>query len=462
MLVGACAAPHPPILIPEIGGPYLARVRATVEGLERLAAWSQALDPDLLLVMSPHGAMRAHAMGVSGAPRAAGDFGRFGAPDVRLGFANDSRFVRLLLQESAARAVPLESIDEGRAVYELDWGVTVPAYYLLGGARGGRVRATVGLVALTFSQLDWEDHRRFGQALAAAADRYPGRALFVASGDLSHRLKPGAPAGFDPAGADFDAQVVEALGAGDFDRLMALPDDLRVRAGECGFRSLLTLGGVVEGRLRASVVLSYEGPFGVGYPVATLDVTGVDGRAEADASAAADGGPDEEANPVLALARQALEAYVNERRIITPPDPLPLALASPAGCFVSLHAGGVLRGCLGTITPRCATLAEEIIENAIGAASRDYRFTPVQAHELEGLHCSVDVLGPLEPVQGPWQLDPVRYGLVVCRGSRTGVLLPDIEGVRDVYHQLELARHKAGITADESVELFRFQVTRHV
>jgi AmmeMemoRadiSam system protein A len=169
-------------------------------------------------------------------------------------------------------------------------------------------------------------------------------------------------------------------------------------------------------------------------------------------------------HPLVALAAEAVEAFVRDRRIIVPPTDLferhPPA-ARRAGAFVCLKARGLLRGCIGTTEPTRETLAVEIIENAVAAAARDPRFAPVGLDELFELAITVDVLSEPEPVADAAQLDHRRYGVIVRAGARRGVLLPDIEHIDSVGEQLETARQKAGIGPDESVELFRFEVTRY-
>jgi AmmeMemoRadiSam system protein A len=167
------------------------------------------------------------------------------------------------------------------------------------------------------------------------------------------------------------------------------------------------------------------------------------------------------ANPYVTLARRALEEYIKEGRVLLPPRPLPAALAEKAGVFVSLKKRGQLRGCIGTFLPTRPNLAEEIIENAVSAATRDPRFPPVSSAELEELEVSVDILTPPEPVSGPRELDPRRYGVLVRSGSRSGLLLPDLEGVDTVEEQLAIVLRKAGISPAENYRLFRFTVTRH-
>ena len=169
-------------------------------------------------------------------------------------------------------------------------------------------------------------------------------------------------------------------------------------------------------------------------------------------------------HPLVALAAEAVEGFVRHRRTIVPPDEL-LALhpqaARRAGAFVCLKTRGVLRGCIGTTEPTRETLAAEIIENAIAAATRDPRFAPVHVDELHELAITVDVLSEPEPVADDTHLDHRRYGVIVRAGARHGVLLPDIEQVDSVQAQLAIARQKAGIGPEERVELFRFEVARY-
>ena len=173
-----------------------------------------------------------------------------------------------------------------------------------------------------------------------------------------------------------------------------------------------------------------------------------------------------ESHPLVALAREAIERYVLDGVRIEPPEELTTEMRRRAGAFVTVRRHGKLRGCIGTIQPTCDSLAEEVIQNAISAVSRDPRFPPLARHELEGLEVKVDVLGEPEPVESVDELDPKRYGLIVQSKSqpwRRGLLLPDLEGIDTVEKQVHWTRyHKAGITdPDEPVEMFRFEVMRY-
>ena len=166
-------------------------------------------------------------------------------------------------------------------------------------------------------------------------------------------------------------------------------------------------------------------------------------------------------HPLVQLARRTIEAWVREGRVIEPPDSLSPEMAEQAGAFVSLHHRGQLRGCIGTLEPVKASVAEEVIGNAIVAATRDPRFPSLRTEELRDLEVKVDILTPPEPISGLAELDPKRYGVVVQCGLRRGLLLPDLEEVDTVEYQVSIARRKAGIGPDEPVQLYRFEVKRY-
>ena len=165
-------------------------------------------------------------------------------------------------------------------------------------------------------------------------------------------------------------------------------------------------------------------------------------------------------DPLVHLAKDTVESYTRQRK--TPKaEELSPEMRERAGVFVSIKKQGELRGCIGTFEPTKANVAEEIITNAISSATRDPRFPPVHAGELDQLTYSVDVLTQPEPVDDAGGLDPKRYGVIVESGGRRGLLLPDLEGVDTVQRQIDICRQKAGILPHEPVKLYRFEVRRH-
>jgi MEMO1 family protein len=248
-----CICPHPPMLIPEIGGASLARVQATIDGLRRLSA--DVGEPETVVVISPHtdGFRNAHA--VKTAARLEGDFGRFGCPQTTASFENDQAFTELLLALAGdSRQVDVAPSDDD----VLDWGVLVPLSFI----RAQRI-VSLSIVGT------YGGHRALGQLVRRCAEELDRDVLFVASGDLSHALIHGAPAPFDPRGSLFDHEVVKYLEIGDFAALGRIDPVILEGAAECGLRSFMALGGFLgEDATVDPLVYSYEGPFGVGYLVA--------------------------------------------------------------------------------------------------------------------------------------------------------------------------------------------------
>jgi AmmeMemoRadiSam system protein A len=163
----------------------------------------------------------------------------------------------------------------------------------------------------------------------------------------------------------------------------------------------------------------------------------------------------------VSVAWNALKHYFKEGSAKEISIRLPPQYPAKAGVFVTLKAKGQLRGCIGTIQPTRDNLAEEIANNAVSAAMHDPRFPPLKHEEFPGLSISVDILGPLEEVKDETGLDPKKYGVLVRGGPRSGLLLPDLEGVDTVEQQISIARQKAGISSGERVKLYRFTVTRY-
>ncbi len=167
-------------------------------------------------------------------------------------------------------------------------------------------------------------------------------------------------------------------------------------------------------------------------------------------------------HPLVKLAKDAVELYIREHTVLKVSDEdLTPEMKERSGAFVCLKTRGMLRGCIGTFQPTEKDVAHEIVRNAISAATCDPRFSCVSEEELADLEYSVDVLDAPEEVMGPADLDPKRYGVIVQAGNRRGLLLPDLEGVDTVEHQVSIAMQKAGIRQGTPVTLYRFEVKRY-
>jgi aromatic ring-opening dioxygenase LigB subunit len=264
-IVAGCITPHPPLLIPEVGGRELERVESTKRAMEDLSDRVKALAPEVLVMISPHSPVAGPSFGIKVADKLEGSFTAFGSPQVRLKKDNDRELARKIMDMGEARGIeitPLKNI-KGRWLSEgeeLDHGLLVPLYYF-------DQKFETPVVSVSISYLSYRDHFHFGELIDEACAELGRRAVFVASGDLSHRLIPGAPAGFNPRGKEFDRIIGDIVTAGEFERLYDIDEDLVEDAGECGLRSIHALWGAIHRYRLKNQMLSYEGPFGVGYLV---------------------------------------------------------------------------------------------------------------------------------------------------------------------------------------------------
>ena len=272
---------------------------------------------------------------------------------------------------------------------------------------------------------------------------------------------------------------MDVMERADFGKLFSFNPDFCENAAECGHRSFIVMAGALDRTAVRAEKLSYEGPFGVGYGICAYDVTGSDEtrnfseRYEAEERRSLDARKKSE-DEYVRLARFALENYVRTKSGIrieggaavcsSTPERMELSddlLKNRAGVFVSLKKDGMLRGCIGTIAPVRESIAQEIAHNAVSAASCDPRFSEVREDELSSLVYSVDVLSNAEKISSKEALDVKRYGVIVTKGNRRGLLLPNLETVNTVDEQIEIACKKGGIDKSENPELERFEVVRH-
>lgn len=570
----AALMPHPPIIVPEVGYGREKAATETLKGTERICAKIKELNrkapPEVLLLLSPHESYTPGMLYINSAPALEGSLVRFGAPKVRTSITTSVKDLQKLATELSKAGIPFGTRDQQDIT--ADHASLVPLYFLTPTFEDGKLPP---MIVANPCGLSMEKAVAMGKMLRAIAD--DKRWALLASGDLSHRLKQGAPSGFHPDGHLFDEAVVEALKAGDSGVLTGLSPTILKNAGECGLRPSLILLGLCQTPLE---VFSYEGPFGVGYcnalwsgnaeavadkgAAGQKDRTGADttgqndrkgkGAAErkngtdtpepahknkprvdekTDAPKPEDNSPatpQEKARPALRaqvvkakpnpkvggirliprkvgeekpslqiqasmlairhtasqtangnagivpepdhpyahLARKTIEARLRDEQA---PGPADIEALSPdralwqvhKGCFVSIkNKNGSLRGCIGTFGPTQPDLAREIMQNAVSAATRDPRFPPMKAEELDNVDISVDVLNPPELLQEGMELAPSHWGVIVSKGMRRGLLLPDLPTVTSVEQQLTIAAQKGGIDNLDDAEIRRFSISRHL
>jgi AmmeMemoRadiSam system protein A len=461
-IVRAVMVPHPPILLPAVGRGEEKKIAATTAAYEQAAGFIRQAKPDTIVVLTPHSVLYRDYFHISPGESASGSFAQFGAPGVKLSVRYDAPFVRALERAAAAEKLPAGTLGERDRT--LDHAAMIPLWFLQNAYQGEPLPP---VVRVGLSGRPLTDHYRLGILLRETAEALGRRIAVIASGDLSHRLRKDGPYGLRPEGPEYDRRIMAAMGSADFGSLFSFSSGFCEAAGECGHRSFTIMAGCFDGLSVQAQRLSYEGPFGVGYGVCLFSPVAPDParrfldaelRREEEARRRRRAGED----AYVRLARLAVETYVRGGAPALPDDLPPALRDTCAGAFVSLHLHGELRGCIGTTGPTAPCLGLEILRNAVSACARDPRFPPVAPEELPLLEYSVDVLSPAEDIDTPDALDPRRYGVIVSRGERRGLLLPDLEGVDTVEQQIGIAKKKAGIRPEEAVSLERFEVVRHV
>ena len=258
-------SPHPPIIIPEIGGDKAKEAQNTIDSLKELSEEIVKENPDILITISPHGPVFRDAISVLDRVELTGNFADFGHPEIGFSVKSDLEYIKQLKNNVSENNYELIRLSESskklNSANNLDHGVLVPLYYLK------EAGFEAPIVPLTMGLLEYKNLYNFGSILRDTIEEMGYEGIVLASGDLSHRLKPGAPAGYNPQGEEFDEKLVKLLDEKRFSEIMELDSSLIKKAGECGLRPIVIMLGSVKGMDVKVDVKSYEGPFGVGYSV---------------------------------------------------------------------------------------------------------------------------------------------------------------------------------------------------
>ncbi|PKM76897.1 MAG: AMMECR1 domain-containing protein [Firmicutes bacterium HGW-Firmicutes-15] len=463
MITYAALSPHPPIIIPEVGGDRAKEAISTIQAMQAMAVELLASSPDTVVFLTPHGNVFSDCITCLIEPQLSGDLSSFGRPDVRTSHPNDLALVQELMMRAEDRSINMIGINQDMAERhklnaQIDHGILVPLYYLEKAGMGDKP-----VVAISVGYLDNIELYALGRMIHEVADSLNKRVAVVASGDMSHRLKNEGPYDFHPDGSTFDLTVKELFTQNDVEGLLDIPEKLRKNAGECGYCSIVIMLGTMDGYDFQTKILSYEGPFGVGYLTAGFhpgkQSPSILEKLEARQAGLVEARRADE-SPQVRWARMTLENYIKSGKNPDLPREMESLLQDRAGAFVSIKKHGQLRGCIGTFLPVYKNLAEEIKNNALAAGLEDPRFPPVKAEELSTLVYSVDILAEPEPCKRE-ELDPKRYGVIVSNSGKRGLLLPDLEGVDTVEQQLQIALQKGGILPREQYSIQRFEVKRY-
>lgn len=458
-IVAAFMVPHPPMIVPDVGRGSEKQIEKTIKAYEKVADEIAALKPETIIVSSPHSVMYSDYFHISPGSGAVGSFADFSAPQVKFDVEYDEELVKVICARAEESGFPAGRLGEKRA--ELDHGTMVPLWFIL------KKYKDFKLVRTGLSGYDLLKHYEYGMMIKDAVESLGRRVVYVASGDLSHKLQEYGPYGFAEEGPLYDKRIMDVCSGARFGELFDFDESFCQKAAECGHKSFVIMAGVLDGQAVEASEYSHEDVTGVGYGICSFVPKGVD-ESRHFLKARLEHVEDEllqkriKSDAWVKLARESAEYFVRNGHEMELPDWVPEELLKVrAGAFVSVHKFGSLRGCIGTIVATKENLALEIIHNAVSAVSEDPRFEPVTEDELKYLDINVDVLGEAEKISSPDQLDVKKYGVIVQSGYKRGLLLPDLDGVDTVEQQISIAKRKGEIAPGEDVDLFRFEVVRH-
>ena len=449
--------PHPPLIVPNIGKGGENQIKKTTESYETVAKEISEIKPDTIIISSPHTNMYGDYFHITLGSKLTGSFKQFGAQEIAFTEEQDEELINEIEKLSDNYNFPA-----GRTTnIELDHGTMIPLYFIRKYYKDSKI------IVLGPSGLPLIDNYMMGRIINEAVNNLNKKVVFIASGDLSHKLQTYGPYGYTEEGPEYDKKIMEVCGKANFGELLNFEESFLDKAAECGHRSFTIMAGLFDGMNVETKILSHEDITGVGYGIITFTPTSNNedryfldnyfNLLEEKLSK-----QQQTEDQYVKLARQAIKEYITNGNTIEIPKNIQEELiTNKAGVFVSIHKFGSLRGCIGTIIPTTKCIAEEIIRNAISASTKDPRFPKITKEELEYLEINVDVLTTPEIIDNQDQLDPKKYGVIVTSGYKQGVLLPDLDGIDTVDEQISIAMKKANIKKEEKITLQRFEVIRH-
>ncbi|MGM9991280.1 MAG: AmmeMemoRadiSam system protein A [Candidatus Bruticola sp.] len=506
---GLC--PHPPLLIPGISDSSKDKVKSTESAFKQWAFKLKEQKPERIIIISPHAPAASASVPVFALPYLKGNMQRFSRqPQVTMEVGCDLNFIDRLSALCVEEQFPLLTVTEDMVIKyhiesSLDHASFIPLYFL----RQAGLSDDVPVVIFGYGPNYTELYLQLGRILAQALKQDRKNTAIIASGDLSHRLLESGPYGFSPYGLEFDEKINKILRGCTANDLLSFTNEEVHEAAQCGLHSIAVLLGCLnECAVPVEVNhLSYEAPYGVGYsvvyylpkgsePGSADSVEGHNSKAEQQSQVGknnSSNNTDKQAKKVasplsfmhseldkeggsvvfsevsksgavaekevdirLQLAKASVEHYVLYKEHLSFDQEKYPELQKPAAVFVTLKKNDQLRGCIGSLVPIENSQGEEIVRSAILACSRDPRFPEVTTEELPELQYQVYVLSEPVKIKGPQELDPKRYGVIVRKEGRSGVLLPNLEGVDSIEMQLRIACQKGGILPEEKPELYRF------
>ena len=458
-IIGTYMVPHPPLIVPNVGKGEEEKIIETTLAYEKVADEIANIKPDTIIISSPHAPLFSDGFYISKEEVLKGNFGSFGASEVSFTEINDLDLAKKIEKKAKERNILAVVKDN---LKDLDHASMVPLYFIR------KKYNDFKTIIIGLSGLSLVEHYMLGQVIQEVVNESNKKVVYVASGDLSHKLQEYGPYGFSEDGVIYDIKIIDTLSKADFLELMEYEESFLDKAAICGHKSFLIMAGSIDGKNVLTKFYSHEDVTGVGYGILSYKVLDsnknrcfLDKYYEKERNKIKE--KRKKSDDYVKLAIDSIYSYIKDKKVLDinsiSNDEL---INNKAGVFVSIHKFNELRGCIGTIYPMYDSIGEEIINNSISASIKDYRFDEVKEDELDYLDINVDVLMEPEKINSKEDLDIKKYGVIVSSGVKRGLLLPDIEGINSVDEQIEIAKRKASILDDEDISLERFEVIRHI
>lgn len=456
-IISSYIVPHPPMIIEDIGRGSEKQIEKTIMSYENVAKEIGEINPDTIIIISPHTNIYNDLFYIVPNKTLKGDFGNFGAYNVEFEEENDIELIEEIEKISEREKIPCKRLEETT----LDHGTMVPLYFVR------KYLKSCKIIVIGYSFLPLHENYRLGEIIKEAVDNTNKKVVFIASGDLSHKLQEYGPYGFIEEGPIYDEKICSIMKNTKFKEMLEFDENFLEKASECGHRSFTIMAGALNKLNVKSDFLSHEDITGVGYAVCKFYPQEENKERDFRNIYLSEIKQDlnyrySKKDQYINLARDTIYNYIKYNTIIDIPNNINRELLDNKGAvFVSIHEFGLLRGCIGTILPTRESIAEEIIYNAISAATQDPRFDRIKEEELDYLEINVDLLTTPEKIESKEELNPKKYGVIVKSGYKRGLLLPDLEGIETIDEQIKIAMQKGEISPLEGYELFRFEVIRH-
>lgn len=456
-LLRAYLLPHPPEAVAAEETKDAHALSAIRKSYSKVAEEIAELKPETIIVLSSHASAFSDYFQISDGEVGLGSMKDYGAPNITFRVFYDKEFVKRLSFCSLSNNLPAGV--EGNQLGFLDHGTMVPLFFI------NRLYRDYQLVRIGLSGLSLLDHYRLGIYINKTIGETGRKAVIIATGDLSHIESNESSYGYNPQGKRYDEQFLSDLKAGNFGNLLDYSRDELTLVKQCAHKATTVLCGAFDCQDVEPELLAYESYHGVGYAAMSFKPLGKNqSRSFYELYLRKQrlnlNEEKKHNDKFVALAYTAIETYVTSQKIIAVPEDF-VFWGPSRGVFVTIEENGSIRGCIGTSAPLKNTLGEEIVANAISSASFDPRFPPLRKDELPYIKVTLDFLSIPELVENLDDLDPEKYGIIIQKGSRHGLLLPNLADIHHIDEQIDVARKKAGIDFDEDYDIYRFVVERH-